>query len=149
MEPCDKDKGCAKRQKIAGVHKNGAVYVIQRCTEPKAELYAQEVTPQQCNGCPFRVTPPTIPIVVTVEISTAKKKQPALSIIPLTDSFVPCDDRRQQTVIKCCGMVSYRRVCSSKVCEYNSKEVTESICAQCPLRVVGGVVQLNLDNGSK
>lgn len=140
MEPCDKDKGCAKRQKIAGVSKTGVVSVINRCSEPQAEHFAQDVSAPQCNVCPFRVQPALVPIVVSVDIAPKKKTNPILPI-SVIDSFLPCDDRRQQTVIKCCGQVSYRRVCTCKVSAYNSKEVVESVCEQCPLRVVGGVVQ--------
>ena len=147
MEPCDKDKGCAKRQKIAGVSKTGVVSVINRCSEPKAEHFGKDVGAPQCNTCPFRVQPALVPIVIQ-SIDVKKKKQTPIIPIDIIDTFPPCDDRREQTVIKCCGQVSKRRVCVCKVSEYNSKEVVERVCEQCPLRVVGGVVVSNLDNGS-
>ncbi len=141
MEPCDKDKGCAKRQKIAGVDKTGAVSVINRCSEPLAKHFGQDVGGPICNVCPYREQPALVPIT-TQATTPAKKQTGPMVAFDLIDTYLPCDDRRLQTVIKCCGQVEMRRVCTCAVSEYNRKVVVESVCEQCPLRVVGGVVQL-------
>lgn len=147
MEPCDKNLGCTKKQKIALTDKHGEQSVVHRCVEIKSDYYAQDVTPNECNTCPFRVTPPKIPVVTATEAkaNAPKYHSPIIHIIS-DNSFAPCDDRVMQTVIQCCGKVGYRRVCTSGVCQYNKKEVTETICASCPLRVVKGVA---INDGSK
>lgn len=132
---------CETRQRLVKFGKDGSKTRVERCAEPKAEPYGQDVTPADCSACPIRVevtklairsreyTPPQIADIAKVKESKRDTSPPA--------PWVSCEDRILATLHSCCGTTVDARVCDSADCHMRGGQVTPELCRACIFRRPG------------
>jgi hypothetical protein len=126
---------CSKRQKVVHFSRDGSQERTHQCSEPRAPMAGQKVTPAECAACPVRS------MVTRLDVATGAHKPPPQDLkilgkarISRAEGYLDCHERLEVTVPSCCGKTMKLYLCDSVDCAKFGTEVSPIICAKCPHR---------------